>query len=105
MPSLAFSGSIFPSPGTVHIVGTVAQAGVYVFKTDLGQMLNGDEVELRFADKPTIGTIALGFLGNYAHQQSKQIVYSQPVITSLGHVSLKMSAGSPRFFSYEVWSV
>lgn len=106
MPTLSFSGSINPRPGTVHVIGTVAVAGAYVWSTDLGQMRNGDEIELRFAAKPQSGTLALGYFGNYAHEQTTQIIASTPVVTNYGQISIKQTSGaSTRFFSFEVWSI
>ena len=106
MSTTLFYGSIAPTLNVVHIVGTISNAGVYVFKTDLGAMQNGDEIELRFADKPTSGTIACIYQAGYAHTQATQIKASPPVVvSSLAHVSITLRGGTGRNFPFEVLSI
>lgn len=105
--STVLAGSIFPSPGTIHILGTVTAAGVYLYKMDLGPMQNGDEVELRVGDQLAQGgTISLIYSGSYINQQADQIKISPPVpITTRINWSIKMTAGSPRWFPFEIISI
>ena len=106
MASVSFYGSITPAMNVVSIVGTISSAGVYVFKTDLGAMQNGDEVELRFADKATAGTVSCIYFASYAHAQSTGIKASPPVVvSSLAHVSITLRGGTGRNFPFEVLSI
>ena len=102
-----FAGSLFPSPGTIHIIGTVTAAGVYIYKNDLGTMAGGDIVELRIGDQLAQGgTISLLYSGAYANIQATQIKISPPIpVTTRANFSLKMTAGSPRWFYFEVISI
>lgn len=104
MPSSIFFGSIQPTTNVVHILGTVSFSGIYVYKTDMGQMRAGDEIELRIADRVGSGTVACIYLASYAHQQSNAIKASPPFVVSStgGHVSLAQRAGGSRWFNYEL---
>ena len=105
--TITFSGSIQPVANTVHIVGTISASGVYVFKSDIGQMLAGDEIELRIADRVGAGTVSCIYLASYAHNQATQVKISPPFVTEVGggHVSLVQRAGSPRWFYFSVLSI
>lgn len=109
MPTSAFSGSIFPSPGTVHIVGTITSPATYVSHFDLGAMQNGDEIELGIANTVgTSGTLSLAYEAGYAHRQATQIKTSPPfVVVRTANVNVKMVAGSsvPRWFPFETISL
>jgi len=109
MATTTFSGSITPTINAYHIVGTVATSGVYIYKVDLSAMADGDEVELRFADKLTAGTISCAYSVGYSGRQATQIKISPPVVLGStnpgGHVSIKQAAGTGRNFPFEVISI
>lgn len=106
MPTLVLSGSINPRPGTIHIIGTVQGVATYVLGLEIGQLRNQDELEIRVAAKPQIGTITLAYFGNYANEQTQQMVYSTPVVTSVLQPSVKQTSGNnTRYFSFEIWSI
>jgi hypothetical protein len=104
MPTSAFSGSIRPSPGTVHILGTITNSGNYLWYHDLGQMANGDEMELRFATSVSAaGTVSLLYEAGYAHRQATQIKATPAVpIVRTAMVNLKQTAGSPSWSYFEI---
>ena len=105
MSSLAFSGSIRPSPGTVHIIGTITNTGSYISHFDLGNVQAGDEGELKFNNAVgTGGTISLMYEAGFGPiRPASQVWASPPVaIVRSGHVSIKMTAGSPRWFEFDV---
>ena len=106
MATVSFYGSITPTLYTVHIVGTITNTGVYVYKADVGALQNGDEIELRVADKAVAGTIGCIYLASYAHAQANQIKVSPPVVvSSSAHVSVVQRAGTMRLFVFEVISI
>ena len=99
-------GSITPTLQITHILGTIVNPGVYVFKADLGAMTLGDSVELRFADQVTSGTIVCAYSSAYAHRQSMQMKTSPPVVITVGgHVSIRQTGGVARNFPFEIVSI
>lgn len=107
MPSTLFNGSIQPVTNTVHIMGTIATSGVYVFSTDTGQMRAGDEIELRIAGAVGAGTVSCIYLASYAHQQATGIKISPPFTAEAGggHVSIVKRAGASPWFYFTVLSI
>lgn len=108
MPSTTFAGSVVAALQTVHIVGTVSAAGVYVFKVDTSNLVAGDELELKIADRVSaVGTIALAYSASYAHRQATQVKISPPIpVTQTAFFQLVQRAGSAgRSFSFEVVSI
>lgn len=108
MPSTIFSGSLNPTTDiTIHTVGTISFSGVYLFQTDIGQLRNGDEIELRVNTTVGSGTIGCIYLASYAHQQSVSIKASPPfVIENTGQVSITKRAGaSTRWFNYSIINI
>lgn len=105
MPTTSFAGSIFPSPGTVHIIGTLLSPATYITHFDLGGIRDGDELELRVANQVSQGgTPSLQYEAGYAHRQATQIKTTPPyVVTRQAMVNIKMVAGSsiPRWLPYE----
>lgn len=107
MPSALFNGSIQPILNTVHIMGTISTSGVYVFKVDAGQMINGDEIELRMADIVGAGTVSCIYLASYSHKQASQIKASPPLPVEVGggHVSIVKRAGASPWFYFSVLNI
>lgn len=107
MSSSYFSGSILVAPGTPRNVGTISAVGNFQFFTDSGNVVDGDEFELRVANTfGPGGTISLQYDGAYADRQAQQIKSSEPfAVVRSAQVSIQMAVGGARWFPYEVISL
>ncbi len=98
------SGTQTAVVGTEHTLATKTIAGTWELLVDTGQMIDGDELELRA--KTSIlsgGTVRESDIGHYAHVQGQPIkrcipLYSDQEVT----FTLKQIAGLPKDFDWKV---
>lgn len=106
MATVNFYGSITPTLGVNHIVGTITVPGVYIFRVDTSVLTLGDEIELRTNVQLTSGTIANDQYSSYGNRQSSGLKSSNPVIIeTMGHFQIRQVSGTPRLFPFSVISV
>ena len=98
------SGSQTATISTEHTLSTQTTAGTYVLVVDLGNLANGDVVELRLKTKAkAAGTSRLAYLATFANAQGAPNTYSIPVPVDTEIVAtLTQTAGTGRSFDWNL---
>lgn len=93
--------------GTEQTLTTDISARVFMLILDTTNMVNDDEIEIRFKAKVlTAGTAKLVYYAVYKHAQADAIKVSPPVPSLYScTVTLKRLAGTDRAYDWELVSV
>lgn len=103
-PTVEAEGTQTAVISTEHTLATVSTSRVLALMVDLGNMLTGDEVELRMKSKLTSGGSTLEtVLGRYAGAQDIPIVQSIPMDSPYeATFTLKQIRGTGRAYDWRV---
>jgi hypothetical protein len=103
-PTEKTGGSQTAVISTEHTLATITDAGTYVLVVDTGNMLNGDELEIRIKTKVRSGNSSkLAYFAAFAHIQVEVNKVFVPVPTVVEFVAtLKQTAGTGRAY---IWSI
>jgi hypothetical protein len=105
-----FKGSILPTIGATHIIGTVSalQAGVYQLQTDVGRLAAGDIVEQKINMNVGAGSMSCAYSSAPAWPMATQIELSPPVAlggNSTLTATIQQSAGSAKWIFFDMISI
>lgn len=105
--AIAAEGSQVAVVNTEHTLATLATGKTYVLTVDMGNMVNGDEVEFRIKTKVrTGGTSQILDSGYYKNLQTKKNCRSDAVPADVEMVAtLKQVAGTARTWPWKILAV
>lgn len=101
------SGTQTATINTEHSLVAPTGAKVYQLLVDLGNLVNGDVLELRCKQKVlAAGTVREFLVATYANAQASKVVASLPLTAPQGaEFTLKQTAGTGRAFDWAVVSL